>query len=82
MVPRPPAPVLPLLLLLLLGGADLAAADHYRVLGVSRQASEKEMTKAYHKLALKWHPDKNKSPQAGGSGGRRAPCFCGPALGK
>lgn len=39
-------------------------ANYYDILGVSKDASEDELKKAYRKLSLQWHPDRNNSEEA------------------
>lgn len=42
----------------------LCAKDYYDVLGIKRSASDKEIKKAFRKLAVLYHPDKNKEKGA------------------
>lgn len=49
-----------IVVILLLVVIAIASGDYYKILGVKKTASEAEIKKAFKKLSLKYHPDKNK----------------------
>ena len=50
--------------LILLLACYVEAKNYYKILGVKRDASEKEIKKAFREKAKLYHPDKNDSPDA------------------
>ena len=53
-----------LLAILLILFAVVYSQDYYELLGVPRDATENQIKKAFRRLAIKYHPDKNKDPDA------------------
>lgn len=53
-----------LLFSLILLTLEAKTVDPYKVLGVEKNASQREIQKAFHKLSLQYHPDKNKNKGA------------------
>ncbi|XP_078445254.1 DNAJ heat shock N-terminal domain-containing protein [Wolffia australiana] len=51
-------------LALIYASADCKSRDLYKVLGVDKNANQRDIQKAFHRLSLQYHPDKNKNKGA------------------
>lgn len=51
-------------LIFLLVGEAFGAKNYYKILRIKKGATQTEIKKAFRKLALEYHPDKNKAPDA------------------
>lgn len=58
--------ILPTLILVFAFIACVIAAskDYYKILDLKRSATSADIKKAYRRLSLKYHPDKNSAPDA------------------
>ena len=54
------------------GGSNGGSLSYYAILGIRKDASFSDIRSAYHKLAMKWHPDRSaKNPGVAGEAKRR-----------
>lgn len=52
-----------LILVVMLASVVQGGRDFYKILGIPKRASQKQIKKAYRKAAMQWHPDKHPDDQ-------------------